>query len=108
MNKPVLQRPRADQDIDEIFGYLRRKSAPAAASFLYSVQETCELLARQPGIGSPRHAEYCPELPHPLRFLPIRRFPRILVHYMKRADAVEVIRIRDAARGLEALMEELE
>lgn len=108
MSKPVLQRPRADQDIDEIFRYLRGKSAPAAASFLDSVQEACELLARQPGIGSPRHAAYCPELPHPLRFLSIRRFPRILVYYMERADAVEIIRVWDAARGLEALMEDLE
>jgi toxin ParE1/3/4 len=108
VSKPVLQRPCADQDIDEIFSHLRRKSPPAAVPFLDSVQETHELLGRQPGLGSPRHAGYCPELPHPLRFLPVRRFPRILVYYMERADAIEVIRVWDAARGLETLMEELE
>ena len=104
MRKPVIQRPRADQDIDEIFAFLRKDSREAAARFLDAVQAVYELLADQPAIGSTRHAEFCPELPQPLRFHPLADFPRILVYYMDRPDAVEVIRVWDAARGLEALM----
>lgn len=108
MTKPVIQRPRADQDIDEIYAFLRRESSKAAGKFLDEVEGAYELLAGQPAIGSTRHAEYCPELPHPLRFHPLKTFSRILIYYMDRPDAVEVIRIWDAARGLDALMSDLE
>ncbi len=105
MSKPVLQRPRADEDIDGIFHHLRRESPRAAAAFLDAVQAAYEMLAEHPGVGSTRHADHCPELPYPLRFLPLRGFSRVLIYYMERPEATEVIRIWDAARGLDALME---
>lgn len=108
MSKPVVQRPRAGLDIDEIFAYLRRDSLDAARRFLEDVERCYEFLATHPQIGSTRHAEFCPDLPHPLRFHPLKVFPRILVYYMDRPDAVEVIRIWDAARGLEALTASLD
>lgn len=108
MTKPVVQRPRADEDIDYIFAFLRGDSVQAAANFLDAVEAAYELLSEQPGIGSPRHSEFCPELPYPLRFLPINHFPRILIYYMNRPEAVEVIRVWDAARGLAALVAEME
>lgn len=108
MSKPVVQRPRADADIDDIFQWMRRESASVAVAFLDSVQAAYELLAQHPGAGSKRHAHLCPELPYPLRFFPLTRFPRILVYYMERPDAVEVIRVWDAARGLDALMESID
>ncbi|MGH8040935.1 MAG: type II toxin-antitoxin system RelE/ParE family toxin [Rudaea sp.] len=106
--KPVVQRPQADADIDAIHRWLRRDSAQAAMKFLDAVQAAYELLAEYPASGSKRHAPYCPELPHPLRFHVLAGFPRILVYYMDRPDAVEVIRVWDAARGLEELMAETE
>jgi len=108
MSKPVVQRPQADRDIDEILAFLRKDSAAVAGRFLDSVEATYALLADQPAIGSPRHAGFCPELPHPLRFHPLKDFPRILVYYMDRPDVVEVIRLWDAARGLEALVEDFD
>ena len=106
--KPVVQRPRADQDIDEIVAFLRKESRAAAVRFLDAVQAAYDLLAEQPAIGSRRHAELCPELPQPLRFHPLTEFPRILVYYLDRPEAIEVLRVWDAARGLEALLENLE
>lgn len=108
MSKPVVQRPRADLDIDEIFAYLRRDSSDAAQRFLQGIEQCYELLSAHPKIGSTLHAEFCLDLPHPLRFHPLKDFPRILVYYMDRPDTVEVIRVWDAARGLEALMESLD
>jgi toxin ParE1/3/4 len=108
VTKQIVQRPRAGEDIDQIFSWFRRDSVLAAASFLDAVQAAFELLAEHPGIGSTRHAEYCADLPSPLRFHPIKRFPRYLVYYLERPEAVEVIRIWDAARGLDALMEDME
>ena len=108
MTKPVVQRPRADEDIGDIFAYLRGESPMVAMKFLDAVQAAYELLSEQPAIGSTRHAEHCPELPHPLRFHPVKNFPRILIYYIDRLDAVEVIRVWDAARGLDALMQGIE
>ena len=108
MSKPVIQRPRADADIDEIFHWLRRESPKAAGKFLDAVQAAYALLGEHPAAGSARHAVYCPELPHALRFFPLGDFPRILIYYMERPDAVEVIRLWDAARGLDALMGDIE
>jgi toxin ParE1/3/4 len=105
VNKPILQRPRADADIDEIFAWLRRDSPDAAIRFLDAVEAAYTVLSEHPAAGSTRHAEYCPELPHRLRFFPLQPFPRILIYYMNRPDAVEVIRIWDAARGLEGLLD---
>jgi toxin ParE1/3/4 len=105
--KPVVQRPRADADIDEIHAFLRRESAAAAARFLDSVEAAYRLLSEYPAVGSARHAEYCPELPYPLRFHALTGFPRILVYDMDRPDAVEIIRIWHAARGLEALLDDI-
>ena len=108
MSKPIVQRPRVDADIDTIFAWLRRDSAKAAVKFLDAVQSAHELLGDHPASGSTRHATYCQELPHPLRFFPIHGFPRILIYYMDRPDAIEVIRAWDAARGLDALLAETE
>ena len=104
----MVLRPRADADIDEIFAYLRHESMQAAVRFLDSAEAAFRLLGEHPAIGSTRHAEFCPELPDPLRFHPLEGFPRVLVYYIDRTDAVEIIRVWDAARGLDALMGDLD
>ncbi|MGH8461786.1 MAG: type II toxin-antitoxin system RelE/ParE family toxin [Stenotrophobium sp.] len=104
MTKPVIPRPCADTDIDEIFVYLWRHSPQAARKFLDAVAFAFDLLGEQPSIGSSRHAGYFPDLPRPLRFHPLKEFERILIYYVDDADCVDVIRIWDAARGLEALL----
>ncbi len=45
-----------------------------------------------------------PDLPEPLRFFPVRGFETYLVYYIELPDHVEVLRIWNAARGLDALM----
>ena len=40
----------------------------------------------------------------PLRFHRLQRFDRYLVYYFDRPNHVEVLRIWDSARGLDALM----
>ena len=55
---------------------------------------------------APRHAHILPELPAPLRFHPVAGFERVLVYYIDSPDAVDILRLWDASRGLEALGEE--
>jgi toxin ParE1/3/4 len=107
VSKPVVLRPAADRDLDEIVAFLHKESRQAARCFSDAVGAAIQLIGDHPGIGSTRHAEICHESPRPLRFHPLSRFPRILVYYVDRPEVVEIIRIWDAARGLEALMEEV-
>ena len=73
--------------------------------FLSEVQASLLQVARFPGSGSLRHAEYFVGLPAPLRFLPIKTFERYLLYYLDLPTHVEVIRVWNASRGLQALLE---
>lgn len=105
--KPLRQRPQAATDIAAIADHLFASATPdIALRFIDAVESAYELLSAHPASGSPRHAHVLPELPVPLRFQPVRHFERILIYYLDLPDGIEVIRVWDAARGLEALLEE--
>lgn len=106
MTKPLRYRPQATADIEAIARYLLAQSPQAAARFIDAIEHADGLLAAHPASGSSRHADLLPSLPVPLRFHPLRGFPRVLVYYLDLPDAVEIIRVWDAARGLEALVED--
>lgn len=108
MSKLLVQRPRADQDIDEILRWLIAESPPSARLFLDELEAAFERLAQFPDCGSLRHAGLVPGLPVPLRFLPVSpaRFPRLLIYYLHCEAHIDVIRVWDASRGLEALFED--
>jgi toxin ParE1/3/4 len=105
MGKPVEQRPSADADTDSIWDWLQAKSPPAADKFLDAIEHVYALLGEHPAIGSTRHADLFPDMPVPVRFHPVRDFPRILIYYIDRPDIVEIIRVWDAAQGLQELIE---
>ena len=105
MAKPVRPRAVADADTDAIWVWLQAKSPPAADKFLDAISNAFTLLGDHPAIGSTRHADLLPDLPYPLRFHPVQDIPRILIYYMDRPDFVEIIRVWDAARGLQELID---
>lgn len=106
MAKPVVRRPAAVDDIDAIADWLASEaSADIARRFIDVTENILTLLGEQPAIGSTRHAEWLPDMPYPLRFHPVRGFPRLLIYYMDCPRHVEVIRVWDAARGLESLLD---
>jgi toxin ParE1/3/4 len=100
-----MERPRAALDIEDIVDYFLAEYPPAAVKFLNAVETAYAMLAAHPASGSGRHAYLFPELPAPLRFHPLKEFPRVLIYYLDRRDGVEIIRIWDASRGLDALVE---
>lgn len=107
MSKPQVLRPRADQDIDEIVRWLIAESPHSASAFLDEIEAAFERLSEFPDSGSTRHAALVPTLPVPLRFLAVSpsRFPRLLIYYLNFETHIDVIRIWDASRGLDALFE---
>lgn len=107
MSKPLVLRPSADTDIDEIVLSLMTESPPAATVFLDELEAAFERLSKFPNSGSMRHAALVPGLPVPLRYLAMSptRFPRLLIYYLNLEAHIDVIRVWDASRGLGALLE---
>lgn len=106
--RPIVRRPAAERDITAIAEYYAAEGGLALElKFVDALATTFNLIARHPASGSPRHARLFPELPVPLRFHPLRHFERILVYYMDTPTHVEVIRVWDAARGLETLLDDI-
>ncbi len=103
--KPLRLRGQARNDADEAAAWYAGQGGLALElAFADALQAAYDLIRQHPGIGSARHAQYAPELPSPLRFLPLKRFEHHLVYYIDLPEHVEVIRVWHASRGLEALM----
>ena len=104
--RPVVWRPAAERDAGDIAAYYAVEGGLALElKFIDALAAAFELIARHPASGSTRHALLFPELPAPLRFHPLRHFERVLVYYMDMPAHLEVVRVWDAARGLEALLD---
>ncbi len=107
MSKLLVLRPGADADIDGIVRWLLAESPQSAAVFLDEIQAAFARLSIFPNSGSPRHAGLVPGLPVPLRYHAVSaaRFPKLLIYYLNLDEYIDVIRVWDASRGLEALVE---
>lgn len=76
-----------------------------ADRFLMQVHLTLQRVSQFPASGSTRNADYLQGLSAPLRFVPVRDFERYLLYYVDLHTHVQVLRVWNIARGLEALME---
>lgn len=100
--RPVVASGQALRDIEEaIDHYLREAGVEIAQRFIDAAETAFDLIARQPGIGSPRYAH---ELQIPeLRSWALSEFPH-LVFYVARNDAVDVLRVLHGARDIPATL----
>jgi toxin ParE1/3/4 len=100
--KPVEVAPRAQHDIDDTAAqYLEEAGEEVALRFLAAVDDAFDLLSRNPGLGSPRHATVL-QLPG-IRCWPLRPWPQ-LVFYVEREQAVDVFRVLHGARDIPATL----
>lgn len=105
--RPIARRPAAERDIAGAAAYYAMQGGLALElDFIDALQGTFDLIARHPASGSTRHAHLLSQLPAPLRYHPLKRFDRYLVYYLDLPTHVEVLRVWDASRGLEALMQD--
>jgi toxin ParE1/3/4 len=102
----VVPRKLATADLrDAAAHYATETDAAMAGRFIDAVEQAFALLARQPGIGSPRYAV---ELEWPgLRTHPVPRFP-YLVFYLEQADHLDVLRVLHAHRDIPASLQDAE
>ncbi len=90
----VLLRPRAQDDITDIWGYIAEDSEPQADAFVDRLDEKFQLLARQPGLGRVRE-----ELAAGLRSFPVGRY---VIFYEPVPDGIAVVRVLHSGRDLDA------
>ncbi|MEG2803464.1 type II toxin-antitoxin system RelE/ParE family toxin [Stenotrophomonas sp.] len=102
--KPARWHPRAVQDADDVAAwYAQQAGVTLELAFVDALERTVSLLERHPGAGSTRHADAFPELHAPLRFHPILGFDDHLVYYTEHPAWIEIVRLWNARRGLDAL-----
>lgn len=103
MTKRIIIRPKASQDLDDYFAYIAENNFEAALQFFDSARLTIAQIARMPGIGSFYPVEN-PRL-QGLRKWAVKDFRKHLIFYFERDDAVEVVRILYATRGIDSILD---
>ena len=94
----VLQRPRAVDDLIEIWDYLAEDSVARADAFIDHVDEAPGLLATQPMLGRSRE-----EVRRSWRSFPSGRY---VVFYEVMADGIAIVRVLHSARDRGAQLDE--
>ena len=96
----LVIRPQALTDLDDIFDYIAEDSLDRAITFIRKLYQQMEAVAASPNIGRRRDA-----------LLPgLRSFPygNYLIFYISLDDGVDVVRVLNGARDLEALFQDCE
>ena len=104
--KPVEWSPQARLDAaGAALWYAQQGGLALGERFLADLETATDFVSGFPAAGSALHAPLFPDLPVPLRFHPLDRFDRFLLYYVALPGHVEIIRVWNASRGLEPLMQ---
>jgi|ERR1700694_4607189 len=93
----ILKRPRAADDLIEIWDYIADDNVARADAFIDDVDAKLHLLAEQPMLGRSRE-----ELAPGLRSFP---FGRYVIFYEVIRDGIAIIRVLHSARDLGPIFE---
>ena len=96
----LVRRRRAVEDIDEHAAYIAARNVDAAYRFLDKVEETFDLLAHHPRIGSPRFDGIVAGL----RAWPVATFRSYVILSIVTRKAVQIVRVVHGARDIEVLL----
>jgi toxin ParE1/3/4 len=94
----IVRRPRALADLGEIWSFIADDSIVNADAFAARIDETFQLLARQPRMGRLR-----PELGDDIRSFVVNSY---VIFYCPAGDGVEIIRVLHGARDIEAIFQD--
>ena len=93
----VVVRPRALDDLAEIWAYIADDSPDQADAFVDLVDSKFQALSRRPGLGRRR-----PELSPDIRSLTVGRY---VVFYLPLSRGIEVVRVLHGSRDIESIFE---
>ena len=94
----IAVRPKASEDLAEIWAYIARDSLRRADAMSLRFDREFRSLARRPGIGRSR-----PELCLGLRSISVRSY---VVFYFPRRHGIEIVRVLHGARDVRPLFAE--
>ena len=101
--KPVNERRRAKQDVqDAVHHYLGEQAPGAARRFLQALETTYLPVSAHPSSGSPRYVERFGGPPG-LRGWALKGFPYV-VFYLEGADRIDVVRVLHGRRDIPSLL----
>jgi toxin ParE1/3/4 len=89
----ILRRPRARDDIAEIWNYIAEDGERQADAFVDRLDTKFQLLARQPRLGFARE-----ELAPGLRSFPVGRY---VIFYELIQDGIAIVRVLHGARDVD-------
>lgn len=104
MQKKILIRPQALEDLIEQSVYIAQGSQSAALQFLEMAEKTFDELAEMPQMGNSdpfRNIHLTG-----VRRWRVRDFERHLIFYKLLEDSIEIVRVLDSSRDIESLFEE--
>lgn len=105
MTRKVKETPQAKKERWQLAEYIAQHNLAAAERFVTAVEESYAFLADFPVSGSivdeyhPKHAD--------VRAWQVKGFPRHLILFRLRNEAIEILHVCDAARDLGAFLEQL-
>lgn len=91
----LILAPIAQQDLSGIFEYISRDNPIAAANWIDTIEEKCELIASTPGFGEKR-----PEYGAEIRSSVIGRY---VIFFRPIDDDIEVVRVIPGDRDIRSL-----
>src|SRR5277367_3821845 len=94
----VLIRPRALNDLVDIWTYIAESSTDQADAFVTLLDNKFKILARQPTMGRTRS-----ELAIDLRSFAVGRY---IIFYLMGRRGVEIVRVLHGARDIESVFQE--
>jgi len=94
----VVVRPRASEDLAEIWAHIAKDSVKRADTFAVLIDEHLLALAWCPYMGRSR-----PELAPQLRSFPIGQS---VIFYLPHPKGVEIVRVLHGARDMESILQE--
>jgi toxin ParE1/3/4 len=95
----IIRRPAFLRDVTRYAIYIARDNSDAADRFITASEETCGLLAKEPGLG---HTEKFRKLIG-VRSFRVTGFEKYLIFYRQQEDAIEFPRLFHGARDLPRL-----
>lgn len=99
----VNKQEQANRDLEEIFVFIGERDLDTGLDFLFAAEQTFELLAKMPLIGSPRR--FRSSRLRNLRQFPVKSYEDYLIFYRPTDDGIEVLRVLHGRRDIEAIFE---
>lgn len=96
----IIRRPAFIRDVTHYAIYIAKDNLDAAARFINATEETCGLLAKEPGLG---HAEKFRKVVG-VRSFRVSGFEKYLIFYRSHDDTTEFLRLIHGARDLPRIL----